>query len=268
MPSSVSLVANGYRAMAGLEPDTRSPEWRAIADATIEYYRRLLRFEREFPEEQWITVRFDELVRDPLPTVERIYAHLGLPMSAEAARTIGEEAAASARHRSRGHSYSLEEFGLTSYLNRLVCEVTERQALTDIGRAALETSRQHHIRVAMDDFGTGYSGLGQLLGMSFDVLKIDASQVKHLMKDPTADRLVRGIVALANVLRAKIVAEGVETAAQAFFLHAAGVDYGQGWFWSKALPPAELPRVLDGGFSHRNQDLLALLHDTGKASNP
>jgi hypothetical protein len=113
VPSSVSLVANGYRAMAGLEPDTASPEWRAIADATIEYYRRLLRFEREFPEEQWITLRFDELVRDPLAAVERIYAHFGIPMSAGAARAIAEEAAASARHRSRGHAYSLEEFGLT-----------------------------------------------------------------------------------------------------------------------------------------------------------
>jgi hypothetical protein len=113
VPSSVSLVANGYRAMAGLEPDTTSPEWRAIADATIEYYRRLLRFEREFPKEQWITVRFDDLVRDPLATVERIYAHFGIPMSAGAARAIAEEAAAGARHRSRGHAYSLEEFGLT-----------------------------------------------------------------------------------------------------------------------------------------------------------
>jgi omega-hydroxy-beta-dihydromenaquinone-9 sulfotransferase len=113
VPSSVSLVVNGYRALARLEPDAGSPEWRAIADATIEYYRRLLRFEREFPKGQWITVRFDELVRNPLPTVERIYSHLGLPMTAETAHAIGEEAAASARHRSRGHSYTLEEFGLT-----------------------------------------------------------------------------------------------------------------------------------------------------------
>jgi hypothetical protein len=113
VPSSVSLVANGYRAMTGLEPETRAPEWRAIADATMEYYRRLLRFERDFPEEQWITVRFDDLVREPLATVERIYAHLGLAMSSEAARCIAEEAAASTRHRSRGHDYSLEAFGLT-----------------------------------------------------------------------------------------------------------------------------------------------------------
>ena len=92
------------------------------------------------------------------------------------------------------------------------------------------------------------------------MLKIDRSQVEHLLKDPTADRLVRGIVALANVLRARTVAEGVETAAQAFFLHAAGVDYGQGWFWSKALPPEELPRVIERGFGDRQRELLALLH--------
>jgi sensor c-di-GMP phosphodiesterase-like protein len=111
----------------------------------------------------------------------------------------------------------------------------------------------------MDDFGTGNSGLAQLLGQTFDVLKIDRSQVELLLKDPTADRLVRGIVALAGVLRARTVAEGVETAAQAFFLQAAGVDCGQGWFWSKALPPEELPRVIERGFAERQRGLLALL---------
>lgn len=154
----------------------------------------------------------------------------------------------------------LAEFDLMPFLSRLLCEVTERQALTDSGRAAMETARALGVRVAMDDFGTGHSGLGQLLGMTFDVLKIDRSQVEHLMKDPTADRLVRGIIALAAVLRARVVAEGVETAAQAFFLRAAGVDYGQGWFWSQALPAAALPRVLDDGFGHRQRELLALLH--------
>jgi hypothetical protein len=113
VPSSMSLMLNGYRAMTGLTPEPAAPEWRAIADATIEYYRRLLRFERAFPQKQWISVRFDDLVRDPFATVERIYDHLQLPLSEEAARSIGEEAASSARHRSRGHSYALEDFGLT-----------------------------------------------------------------------------------------------------------------------------------------------------------
>jgi sensor c-di-GMP phosphodiesterase-like protein len=52
----------------------------------------------------------------------------------------------------------------------------------------------------------------------------------------------------------------VETAAQAFFLHAAGIDYGQGWFWSSALPPEELPRTIERGFGDRQREVLALLH--------
>ena len=154
----------------------------------------------------------------------------------------------------------LQEIGLVPCLDRLVCEVTERQALSAAGRAALEAARKARIRIAMDDFGTGNSGLAQLLGLTFDVLKIDRSQIQNLLKDPTCDRLVRGIVALASVLRARTVAEGVETAAQAFFLHAAGIDYGQGWFWSKALPPEELPRAIERGFGDRQRELLALLH--------
>ena len=83
------------------------------------------------------------------------------------------------------------------------------------------------------------------------------------MKDPTADRLLRGIVALAGVLRARTVAEGVETAAQALFVRAAGVDYGQGWFWSKALPAADVPKAIESGFGDRQREVLARLHPAG-----
>jgi EAL domain-containing protein (putative c-di-GMP-specific phosphodiesterase class I) len=151
----------------------------------------------------------------------------------------------------------LKELDLLPCVDRLVCEVTERQALGATGRAALTIARKSRVRIAMDDFGTGNSGMAQLLGLTFDVLKIDRSQIQGLLKDPTADRLVRGIVALANVLRARTVAEGVETAAQALFLQAAGVDCGQGWFWSKALPPEELPAVIERGFGERQRELLA-----------
>ena len=52
-------------------------------------------------------------MREPLATVEAIYAQLGLPLTQTAARAIAEEAMQSARHRSQGHDYSLESFGLT-----------------------------------------------------------------------------------------------------------------------------------------------------------
>lgn len=138
----------------------------------------------------------------------------------------------------------LEDSGLSRYIDRLVCEITERQALTDAGREALAIARPLGLRVAIDDFGTGQSGLKQLIGLPLDILKIDKSEVDPLMSDPTADRLLRGVVALAAALRVNVVAEGVETREQAFFLRAAGVDAGQGWLWSKAVAPDELERLI------------------------
>ncbi len=155
----------------------------------------------------------------------------------------------------------LAELDLETYLDRLVCEITERQALSAQGRAALELGRQNRIRLAVDDVGTGHSGIAQMLGLTIDVLKLDRSQVVLLTKDVTAERLVRGIIVLASMIRARVVAEGVETAAQAFFLQAAGVDYGQGWFWSPALPAAELPKVLEAGFSNWRRDLVERINE-------
>jgi sensor c-di-GMP phosphodiesterase-like protein len=149
---------------------------------------------------------------------------------------------------SRRLSQGLEDFGLDRYINRLVCEITERQALTEAGREALALARPLGLRIAVDDFGTGHSGLKQLIGLPLDMLKIDKSQIDPLMKDPTADRLLRGVVALAGALRVKVIAEGVETPEQAFFLRAAGVDAGQGWLWSKAVPPDQLERLIVSRF--------------------
>jgi sensor c-di-GMP phosphodiesterase-like protein len=71
--------------------------------------------------------------------------------------------------------------------------------------------------------------------------------VTPLLKDPLAERLLRGVVALAGALKVKVTAEGVETAEQALFVRAAGVDCGQGWYWSKALPAAAFADRLQQG---------------------
>jgi sensor c-di-GMP phosphodiesterase-like protein len=113
----------------------------------------------------------------------------------------------------------------------------------------LEQARQAGISIAIDDFGTGHSGLMQIVGLSFDILKIDHSLIDTILTDQTAARMLRGIVALAAALRLRTVAEGVETWEEAFFLRAAGVDCGQGWFWSKAVSAPEASRVLNEGFS-------------------
>jgi sensor c-di-GMP phosphodiesterase-like protein len=142
----------------------------------------------------------------------------------------------------------VEELKLTPYLSRIVCEVTERQALTSVGRSALELARQSGMGVAIDDFGTGHSGLMQIVGLDFDILKMDHSLIETILKNQTAARMLRGIVALAAALHLRTVAEGVESWEEAFFLRAAGVDCGQGWFWSKAVSAPEASRVLEEGY--------------------
>ena len=143
----------------------------------------------------------------------------------------------------------VEELKLTPYLGRIVCEVTERQALTPVGRSALELARQSGMCVAVDDFGTGHSGLMQIVGLDFDILKIDHSLIDTILTNQTAARMLRGIVALAAALRLRTVAEGVESWEEAFFLRAAGVDCGQGWFWSKAVGASEASRILEDGYA-------------------
>ena len=180
---------------------------------------------------------FECLARDAAPLFERVpgfYVSVNVPPSVLGTGEIARIMTGS---------------GMEPYRTRLVAEITERQALTDIGREALDRARASGIRVAIDDFGTGQSGLGQLMGLEFDILKIDRSQVQPLLKSATAERLLRGVVALAGPLRVRLTAEGVETRAQSFFLRAAGVDYGQGWYWSKALPIAEFEAALGRGFA-------------------
>lgn len=143
----------------------------------------------------------------------------------------------------------LTELGLDRWLTRLVVELTERQALTDLGRSAIETARSLGISVALDDFGTGHSGLSQFVGLDLDILKIDRSLLVPILENRTAARMLRGIVGLAAALRLRTVAEGVESWEQAFFLRAAGVDYGQGFFWSKAVPGSGVDEILQRGFA-------------------
>jgi EAL domain-containing protein (putative c-di-GMP-specific phosphodiesterase class I) len=145
----------------------------------------------------------------------------------------------------------IEELGLTPWLTRMVVELTERQVLSDLGRTAIDTARSIGIRVAVDDFGTGHSGLAQIVGLDLDILKIDRSLIIPALSNRAAARMLRGIVGLAEALRLRTVAEGVESREQAFFLRAAGLDYGQGFFWSPAVAGAQVESLLQQGFGHQ-----------------
>ena len=128
---------------------------------------------------------------------------------------------------------------------QLVVEITERM-LVDPEHAArsIQTVRSRGIHVAIDDFGTGYCSLSYLETMSFDALKIDRLFVEAIDKQAATSPVVLHIIEMAKTLGLKIVAEGVETKEQARYLQENGVEFAQGWLYSKPLPAARLIQQL------------------------
>ncbi|HET6436206.1 MAG TPA: EAL domain-containing protein, partial [Xanthomonadaceae bacterium] len=95
--------------------------------------------------------------------------------------------------------------------------------------------------------GTGYSGLSYLMRYRFDVLKIDRSFVQGLPDDPRNTAIVQAIVAMARALDYRVVAEGVETSAQADALSAYGCREMQGFLYGEPVPAGEFAGLLRRG---------------------
>ncbi|WP_284501886.1 EAL domain-containing protein, partial [Actinotalea sp. C106] len=128
----------------------------------------------------------------------------------------------------------------------LVLEITETVIMRDEGAAlrVMEALHATGVRLHIDDFGTGQSSLSALRALPVDALKIDGSFVRELTEtDRTAD-LVEVILYLGRVLGLEVIAEQVETLAQAERLTTMGCANAQGWLYAKALPAAEAGALL------------------------
>ncbi|MFO1270803.1 MAG: EAL domain-containing protein [Rubrivivax sp.] len=126
--------------------------------------------------------------------------------------------------------------------DQLVCEITESAAMEDT-----ETTRRLFadlaalgVKVSIDDFGTGYSSLAKLRRLRAHELKIDREFVGDLATSADARAVVEAIVHLGRALGLRIVAEGVETAAQRQVLCSLGCDELQGYLFAKPMPPQAL----------------------------
>lgn len=128
-------------------------------------------------------------------------------------------------------------------------EATERGFIEiDAARATLEKAQKLGFSIAIDDFGTGYSSLQYLQGLPTDTLKIDKSFVDAIGTTSAPSSVTSHIIDMAKTLGLTLVAEGVETEAQAQYLRDHGVEYAQGWLYAKALPADEFVAfVMDGG---------------------
>ena len=92
---------------------------------------------------------------------------------------------------------------------------------------------------SLDDFGTGYSSLSYLKRLPLEQLKIDQSFVREVLTNANDQAIAKTIVALASSLGLRVIAEGVETAAQRDFLAANGCHAWQGYLFSPAVPVAQ-----------------------------
>ena len=132
---------------------------------------------------------------------------------------------------------------------RLILEITEQAMISDVAVATevLGRLRDLGVMVALDDFGTGYSSLAYLHRLPVDIVKIDREFVALLDPADRPDRsLAAAIIALARSLDLQVVAEGVETQAQAAVLDSLGCRWLQGFLYARPVPVSELNRVLTG----------------------
>jgi diguanylate cyclase (GGDEF)-like protein len=120
----------------------------------------------------------------------------------------------------------------------LELEILETAAHADIQTtsAKLAQCRTLGVRFALDDFGTGYSTLTYLKQLPVDVLKIDRSFVHHMLDDAQDRAIVEGVIGLARTFQCTVVAEGVESPAQARTLLELGCHIGQGTGIAAPMP--------------------------------
>ncbi|MBQ5940798.1 EAL domain-containing protein [Massilia sp. AB1] len=126
----------------------------------------------------------------------------------------------------------------------LEIELTESSMMQEgIGESGVFGAlRELGIKLCIDDFGTGYSSLSQLQRLRFDVLKIDRAFVLRI-EHPEGDTLIASMIAMAHALGMRVVAEGVENQRQMQLLQTLGCDEGQGYFFSRPVPPGETQPV-------------------------
>lgn len=138
----------------------------------------------------------------------------------------------------------LEETGFPPH--RLELEVTETCLVLDpvVAERTLDVIRSFGVHIVLDDFGTGYASIGFLRRFRFEKLKLDRSLVELAGVDDGSRAMMISSIALARALDMGVTAEGVETEEQAELVRLAGADQIQGWLYHRAVPVAQIDRLI------------------------
>lgn len=148
----------------------------------------------------------------------------------------------------------LDEYQLSP--DCLEIEITETTLMqdSDTAKSILFDLHERGIHIALDDFGTGYSSLSHLKRFPVDVLKIDKSFISDLPDDKDSAAIVYTIIAMADKLGIRVVAEGVETAEQFDFLKSAGCGIVQGYFIQRPISGEDIFPALQRGNYYPGQE--------------
>lgn len=124
----------------------------------------------------------------------------------------------------------------------LEMEITESVIMVSVEDAIMTLTdlKIRGINLAIDDFGTGYSSLSYLQKFPITHLKIDRSFIKNVCSNEQSAEIASSIIALAQNMQLRVIAEGVETVEQMKFLKGKGCNEGQGFLFSRPLPPKEM----------------------------
>lgn len=130
--------------------------------------------------------------------------------------------------------------------DRLELEITESMLMRRADQVIENLHALHalDITLAIDDFGAGFSSVRYLKLLPIDRLKIDKGFIDNLTRSASDDAIARAVIAMGNSLGLAVLAEGVETLAQAAFLRREGCLDAQGWLYAKAMTPIELAEWL------------------------
>jgi diguanylate cyclase (GGDEF)-like protein len=138
---------------------------------------------------------------------------------------------------------------------RLDVEITESALICDIqtAKSVLTTLRSAGIKISLDDFGTGYSSLYHLRELKFDKVKIDRSFIHSMPDNPESEKIVDAILGLAKNLNLSAVAEGIENPAILLRLAAKGCEFGQGYYFGKAMTAKDATDLLMNEVAAQNR---------------
>lgn len=140
---------------------------------------------------------------------------------------------------------ALREFGVRA--QHIELEFTESVLVTDFPavQAQLKRFRDLGVAIGIDDFGSGYSNWAYLRQIPATSVKLDRSLLADLIPGNSDWHIVRGLISLVRDLRLTVVAEGIETELHYHLLRGWGCQQGQGYYFAKPLPPADLAALLD-----------------------